>query len=578
MRRFTILALAVAIGLGTAASPFASSSPDGSCSASRATRASSGPRARRRGAGALTGAGLRRPRRGGRPRRDRPRRLRRHVAGLRPRLRRGGARAPPRGGDMSALGALPGIAGDPHSAVHRLAPRTKFVGFTSVTVVAVAAGPSLWPVWAGCLLVLAGVAVVARVPGVVLARRAAVALPLVLLAAAALPFVRHGGAGFDVGPLALWRRACSRSPPSRPRRRSGRSAPSCSARPRRSPRRCAPSKGCTCRACSCSSPPTTHRFPPARRRRDAPHPHRAARTGLARPERRGGKNAPVRARRGHVVSSARTPEGSVHRAMLARGYEAGRSSPKAARIEEPAGCGTRTAAGSRRSPAWTCASPTASASPCSDPTAPARRRSCSTSTGCSPARATSSWPACAAGHGRRRELCARVGLVFQDPDDQLFMPTVGEDVAFGPRNLGLDGSRDRPTRDRRAPGGRDGRERGARPACALDGPAAPRRHRHRCSPWSRRCSCSTSRRRTSTRAAARAARRPRRRRRHDARRHARPALRGAALRPRGRARRPAASSPTGRAATSSQTRRCSPRTTSSCRSGSTSPGSRRWAA
>ncbi len=35
------------------------------------------------------------------------------------------------------------------------------------------------------------------------------------------------------------------------------------------------------------------------------------------------------------------------------------------------------------------------------------------------------------------ELRARVGLVFQDPDDQLFMPTVGEDVAFGPLNLGL---------------------------------------------------------------------------------------------------------------------------------------------
>ncbi len=30
-----------------------------------------------------------------------------------------------------------------------------------------------------------------------------------------------------------------------------------------------------------------------------------------------------------------------------------------------------------------------------------------------------------------------VGLVFQDPDDQLFMPTVFDDVAFGPRNLGL---------------------------------------------------------------------------------------------------------------------------------------------
>ncbi len=35
------------------------------------------------------------------------------------------------------------------------------------------------------------------------------------------------------------------------------------------------------------------------------------------------------------------------------------------------------------------------------------------------------------------ELRARVGLVFQDPDDQLFMPTVAEDVAFGPLNLDL---------------------------------------------------------------------------------------------------------------------------------------------
>lgn len=30
-----------------------------------------------------------------------------------------------------------------------------------------------------------------------------------------------------------------------------------------------------------------------------------------------------------------------------------------------------------------------------------------------------------------------VGLVFQDPDNQLFMPTVEEDVAFGPANMGL---------------------------------------------------------------------------------------------------------------------------------------------
>jgi cobalt/nickel transport system ATP-binding protein len=43
----------------------------------------------------------------------------------------------------------------------------------------------------------------------------------------------------------------------------------------------------------------------------------------------------------------------------------------------------------------------------------------------------------AVGSGHARELRARVGLVFQDPDDQLFMPTVREDVAFGPLNLGM---------------------------------------------------------------------------------------------------------------------------------------------
>lgn len=46
------------------------------------------------------------------------------------------------------------------------------------------------------------------------------------------------------------------------------------------------------------------------------------------------------------------------------------------------------------------------------------------------------------GAERRREadfhdVRARAGLLFQDPDDQLFCPTVAEDVAFGPLNLGL---------------------------------------------------------------------------------------------------------------------------------------------
>ena len=34
------------------------------------------------------------------------------------------------------------------------------------------------------------------------------------------------------------------------------------------------------------------------------------------------------------------------------------------------------------------------------------------------------------------EVRARVGLLFQDSDDQLFSPTVLEDLAFGPLNLG----------------------------------------------------------------------------------------------------------------------------------------------
>ena len=38
-----------------------------------------------------------------------------------------------------------------------------------------------------------------------------------------------------------------------------------------------------------------------------------------------------------------------------------------------------------------------------------------------------------------KEIRAKVGIVFQDPDDQLFMPTVADDVAFGPYNMGLRG-------------------------------------------------------------------------------------------------------------------------------------------
>ena len=45
-----------------------------------------------------------------------------------------------------------------------------------------------------------------------------------------------------------------------------------------------------------------------------------------------------------------------------------------------------------------------------------------------------------ADRGQLAEIRRRVGIVFQDPDDQLFLSTVAEDVAFGPANLGLRGA------------------------------------------------------------------------------------------------------------------------------------------
>lgn len=66
------------------------------------------------------------------------------------------------------------------------------------------------------------------------------------------------------------------------------------------------------------------------------------------------------------------------------------------------------------------------------------------------------------------EIRRRVGLVFQDPNDQLFMPTVGEDVAFGPANLGLAGS-DLETRVAQALENVDAADLGPRPPHHLSG-------------------------------------------------------------------------------------------------------------
>ena len=84
----------------------------------------------------------------------------------------------------------------------------------------------------------------------------------------------------------------------------------------------------------------------------------------------------------------------------------------------------------------------ANASDCSGPTARAKVRSCSTLTASCP-----NLPAAPAVFVGGLALTAehlpairqRVGFMFQQSEDQLFCPTVWEDVAFGPRQLGLAG-------------------------------------------------------------------------------------------------------------------------------------------
>ena len=103
---------------------------------------------------------------------------------------------------MHALAAT-GPAGDPASPVHRLDARAKLLGLAGLTVVAATAPAAAWPLLCGCGVLLAAVALVARVPPSVLWRRARVVLPLVALAAASVPFVRTGGADHAVGPLSV---------------------------------------------------------------------------------------------------------------------------------------------------------------------------------------------------------------------------------------------------------------------------------------------------------------------------------------------------------------------------------------
>ncbi len=54
--------------------------------------------------------------------------------------------------------------------------------------------------------------------------------------------------------------------------------------------------------------------------------------------------------------------------------------------------------------------------------------------------------------GSQDRVRRHLGMLFQDPDDQIFMPTVEEDVAFGPQNLDLDDIQGRVTKALRSTG------------------------------------------------------------------------------------------------------------------------------
>jgi cobalt/nickel transport system permease protein len=95
-----------------------------------------------------------------------------------------------------------GVAGNPASPIHRLDPRAKIVGLAGITVVAVSTPLRAWPAFAACALALAVVAAVSRVSAATVWSRVRVILPLVVLVAALVPFVR-GGPAVQVGPLAL---------------------------------------------------------------------------------------------------------------------------------------------------------------------------------------------------------------------------------------------------------------------------------------------------------------------------------------------------------------------------------------
>ena len=96
--------------------------------------------------------------------------------------------------------------------------------------------------------------------------------------------------------------------------------------------------------------------------------------------------------------------------------------------------------------------------------------------------------------GVATEVRRQVGLVFQYPENQLFANTVYDDVAFGPRNMGLGAEEvNRRVREGLALVGLSFDELSERSPSICPAGSSAAWPSPACSPWSRRCSCSTSR-------------------------------------------------------------------------------------
>jgi len=102
---------------------------------------------------------------------------------------------------MSGLNQT-GIAGDPHSRIHRLDPRAKLIGLAGVTLVAVTTPLEAWPAYVACAATLIVVAALARIHPRTVWTRVRVVLPLVLFVAVFVPFVRQGDP-VDLGPVTV---------------------------------------------------------------------------------------------------------------------------------------------------------------------------------------------------------------------------------------------------------------------------------------------------------------------------------------------------------------------------------------